>query len=277
MIKPLLLAIGRHLRNLVVKPGGDLLAVHLTREPFELRSRGQGENTSVVVRGDINACDETRVLYGALTEALEADEAVHAGKFEDVLKIPGMSGRKYRRLINRVVSLAAAPRYLEVGSWAGSTACAAIHGNRLSLTCIDNWSEFGGPKDVFFGNIKAHSSARVDFSFIEADFRKVDFSRIGPFNIYLFDGPHEQRDQYDGVRLAQPALADAFLLIVDDWNWKQVRQGTLDAVADEKLRIFLSVEIRTSRDDSQPLISMEHGSDWHNGYFICVCRKGPQP
>jgi len=208
-----------------------------------------------------------------LKQALEADEKDRSGGyFEEILAMSGMSGRKYRRLINRMISQARSPRYLEVGSWAGSTACSAIHGNRVEITCIDNWSEFGGPKDVFLSNIRAASNPGVAFSFIESDYRKVDFKGIGPFNVYLFDGPHSRQDQYDGIRLAQPALADTFVLIVDDWNWEPARQGTFEAIAAEKLRLYMSVEIRTTWDNSHPSISMEN-SDWHNGYFICVCRK----
>ena len=67
---------------------------------------------------------------------------------------------------------------------------------------------------------------------LTADFRAVDFNGLGRFNVYLFDGPHERDDQYDGVKLAQPALDEEFVLIVDDWNWPAVRAGTLDAVRD---------------------------------------------
>jgi len=273
MIGPLLRDLGRSLLDLLVTPKGAELAPHLLMERVELRSSGQPETTSVAVRGDAGATAETRLLMRALTLALEADEKVRGdGFFEEILRMSGMSGRKYRRLINRMISLAKAPRYLEIGSWAGSTACSAIHGNRVDITCIDHWSEFGGPKDVFLANIKEASNPGVAFSFIESDYRKVDFSALGPFNVYLFDGPHSRQDQYEGVRLAQPALSDTFVLIVDDWNWEPARQGTFDAIAELKLRLHLSVEIRTTQDNSHASPSMEN-SDWHNGYFLCVCRK----
>ena len=88
---------------------------------------------------------------------------------------------------------------------AGSTATAALSGNTVKALCIDNWSEFGGPKAAFFANIEAVRSAAVDFRFIESDFRCVDYTSLGHFNIYMFDGPHEEKDQYDGVMIARPA------------------------------------------------------------------------
>jgi hypothetical protein len=48
----------------------------------------------------------------------------------------------------------------------------------------------------------------ISFRFIEDDFRKINYTDIGKFNVYLFDGPHDEEDQYDGIALAQPALDD---------------------------------------------------------------------
>ena len=53
----------------------------------------------------------------------------------------------------------------------------------------------------------------------------------------LFDGPHTKVDQYDGVVTAQAALEKSYVLIVDDWNWQQVRDGTLQALVKTNSRI----------------------------------------
>src|SRR5271156_5203500 len=71
----------------------------------------------------------------------------------NLLEIEGMSGRKYRIFINNLVKNVRNPRYLEIGTWAGSTLCSAINGNDVTAVAIDNWSEFGGPKDRFQANL----------------------------------------------------------------------------------------------------------------------------
>ena len=53
----------------------------------------------------------------------------------------GLSGRKYRSLINSLINKVKNPSYLEIGSWLGSTACSAAFKNKLTITCIDNWSQ----------------------------------------------------------------------------------------------------------------------------------------
>lgn len=186
--------------------------------------------------------------------------------------IPGMSGRRYRQFINHLVRITPSPAYLEVGSWAGSTLCSAIFGNTVRAVAIDNWSEFGGPKEAFHHNVQHCVTPDTQLSVVEGDFRQVDYASLDQFNIYLFDGPHERQDQYDGLALALPALTAEFVFIVDDWNWERVRSGTYAAIRETGLSVAYAAEIRTTLDDSHP----DHAfgtSDWHNGYFISVLRK----
>ena len=197
---------------------------------------------------------------------------VNDGKLNDaVLNLPGMSGKKYRILINNLIETLADPRYLEIGVWQGSTLCAAIFGNDVTATAIDNWSQFNGPAGSFLTNLsKFKGAARV--SFLERDFREVNFSGLGKFNVYFFDGPHTYKDQFDGIVIAEPALDDVFVLIVDDWNWENVRRGTFAGIRDRGYRIDHAIEIRTTLDDTQPAIRGNQ-SEWHNGYFIAAMRK----
>ena len=199
-----------------------------------------------------------------LKNDIDADSGFYA--------IEGMSGKKYRYFINTLVRGVRSPRYLEVGSWAGSTLCAAIHDNRIDAVAIDNWSEFGGPKQAFMENVARFKTDNANVLFVEGDFRQVDFRKLGQRNIYLYDGPHEEQDQYDGLAQAIDCLDDQFVFIVDDWNWERVRNGTFAAIQDHRLRILFSAEIRTTLDSRNPPVWFRQ-SDWHNGYFISVLEK----
>lgn len=193
-----------------------------------------------------------------------------------ILEMNGMSGKRYRNFINTLVNKIENPRYLEVGCWKGSTTCSAIFNNDIECYCVDNWAEFGGPKNIFTDNIQRciDECENIGITFEESDFRNVDYSTIGSYNIYLFDGPHSKQDHYDGLSYAQTALDDEFIFICDDWNWKKVREGTLEAIEKLNLNILYSLEIKTTNDDSYPPEenTMEK-SDWHNGYFISVLKK----
>ena len=232
------------------------------------------EETSIVKSGDFSG-PLARSLDAALGDAL----ALTSKLPDRVLSQIGMSGRLYRRLVNQLVSRIEKPRYLEVGSWGGSTACSAMYGNTLDITCIDNWSEFSNhmsvenPRDTFNAAVEFSISDRVELSVIENDFRKVDFGDLGKSNIYLFDGPHAYQDQLDGIVLAQPALDDTYVQIVDDWNWPYVRSGTMDALKAAGLSIECSIEVRSTQDDTHPVLAVMQESAWHNGYFIAVVKR----
>jgi len=79
-------------------------------------------------------------------------------------------------------------------------------------------------------------------------------------------------DQFDGIALALPALEDEFILIVDDFNWDYVREGTFRAMSEKNLAVVASITIRTNASGREPKVWMEK-SDWHNGYFIAVLAK----
>ena len=205
----------------------------------------------------------TKIIDLAFDRALSRQSHVSAS----ILKMSGMSGILYRMFINNVVRFAPNPRYLEIGSYAGSTVCSAMDKNVCKVCCIDNWSEFGGPKDQFLQNTNQYRTADIDFMFIENDFRQVDVSAIGKFNIYLFDGPHEKRDQYDGLALYTDALDEDVIFIIDDWNWPLVRSGTMEAIRDTGFRVDYAIDVRSSSNDEHAAV---HGAagDWHNGYFL---------
>jgi hypothetical protein len=220
--------------------------------------------------------DGSSDLVAKVDTALTA--AVLHGEFDTtqgIYSIAGMSGKRYRRFINQLVGSVNDARYLEVGSWAGSTLCSAIHGNKVWAVAIDNWSQFGGPKDAFIANVHRFKTAGSEVIFIESDFRKVDYRQMQRgFNIYLFDGPHTRQDQYDGLAMALPALDDRFVFIVDDWNWKPVRTGTKEAIEKCRLKVLYAAEVRTTLDETHTPVAGGK-SDWHNGYFISVLEKPP--
>jgi hypothetical protein len=227
------------------------------------------EETSIRLLGNFDSSALAVLLRHSLMQAL----ALKTSLPEWVVTMPGMSGKKYRYLINCLVAGIGSARYLEIGSWAGSTACSAMAGNTLTALCVDNWSLFGGPKKQFSENVQKLLTDRIKFRFIEDDFRNINYGEIGKFNVYLFDGPHEEKDQFDGIVIAQPALDDLFILLVDDFNWLAVRNGTFGAIKSLEIQVECSIEIRTTQDDTHPTLLMKENSDWHNGYFMAVCRK----
>ena len=188
-----------------------------------------------------------------------------------ILNMEGMSGKKTRHLYNNLLNKDDS-RYLEIGTWKGSTVCSAMYGNKAKVVCIDNWSEFGGPKDEFLKNFNTYKGEN-DARFIEQDCYEVDISQFPKFNTYMYDGNHTKDSHYKALVHYYDCLDDMFVFIVDDWNWKGVRDGTYDSFKQLNLSVLYEREIRTTNDDSHPIWGTDKQKQWHNGIYVAILKK----
>jgi hypothetical protein len=187
-------------------------------------------------------------------------------------QVEGFSGRKHRLFLNNLIAAMERPRYLEIGIFRGATFCAAISNNKVRATGVDNWTEFGGKASEFYLNLAVLKGPEASVSIMEQDFRTVNYAALGPFNVGFYDGPHTERDQYDGARIVIEAMESNSVLLVDDWNWEQVRSGTMNAIRDTGAHIDFAIDLRTSLDNSVPAHAYG-GSDWNNGLFAAVLSR----
>ena len=188
----------------------------------------------------------------------------------DIINMEGMSGTKTRHFYNNLLNTENA-RYLEIGTWKGSSVCSAMCGNKAKVICIDNWSEFGGPKSEFLVNFEKFKGEN-DAIFIENDCYNVDVSVLPKFNIYMYDGNHTNESHYNALLHYYNCLDDIFIFIVDDWNWKDVRDGTINSIQKLNLKVLYEKEIRLTWDNShtpQPQASQT----WHNGIYVAILQK----
>jgi hypothetical protein len=182
----------------------------------------------------------------------------------------GMSGIKTRHFYNNLLNIEDA-RYLEIGTWFGSSVCSAMCNNKATVVCIDNWSEFGGPKQEFLQNFKTFKGENEAY-FIENDCFNVDIKSMPKFNIYMYDGNHTKESHYNALKHYYNCLDEIFIFIVDDWNWEDVRNGTFESIKNLNLKILYSKEIRLTFDNSvtpEPELSQ----NWWNGIYIAILQK----
>ena len=251
---------------------------------FEKKKILRTKKNLVSLVNKVNDLDETSITYSGnlkdnffliIKSSIENALALKSKLPNWILNLEGLSGKKYRYLINNLIQDFFEPRYIEIGSWLGSTACSASYRNNLKILCIDNWSETFktglDSKKIFKENINKCTN-KSNFKIIEENFKEIDYSKIGKFNIYFYDGPHHEKDHFDGVNLVQSCLEKKYILIIDDWNWLQVRKGTLKALKKEKIELISKIEIRTTQDNSRAIIEGKF-SEWHNGYAFFVIKK----
>ena len=168
--------------------------------PFGAATASSAQPT---LTGGNNCRGECRASAGHSVKHAYDEAKDGRGKLDQrLLSFRGASGRKYRLFINTLIGSLHDARYMEIGSYTGSTLCATIAGNKVAALVIDNWSLFGGPVKDFMHNVATYRGPAARVSVLESDFREVDYRHIGKFNVYMFDGPHTERDHYDAVNLA---------------------------------------------------------------------------
>ena len=192
-----------------------------------------------------------------------------------ILQLDGMSGCKTRIFYNELCSLSFPDRrteYLEVGSWKGSTLCAAMYGNEnCNGTAIDNWSLFGGPKNEFEQNISSFGFENR-LTVFEEDVFTLNVSKLKRADIYLYDGDHSEISHYKGIIRMWPALADNCIIVIDDWNGPDVRKGTIDALNDLGASVIEKFEIMYTNDGEHTRMDVAAREFW-NGIGVFVVSK----
>jgi len=190
---------------------------------------------------------------------------------EEIMEMQGMSGGQTRHFYNNILKMDDA-RYLEIGTWMGSSVCSAMCGNKATVVCIDNWSEFGGPKEKFieyFTKYTGENTAR----FIEADCFKVDVSTLPKFNIFLYDGAHDEDSHYKALTHYYECLDETFIFIVDDWRWPQVREPTYRSISDLGLTTLYSREVHTYLEGMTCGQQSSAKAQWWDGIYVAVLQK----
>jgi FkbH-like protein len=213
-------------------------------------------------------------LSFALRSAFDMAMEERSALLPPLFQVRGFSGRKFRMFLQNLFGIVPDPRYLEVGVFCGGSFIPAIYKNTMSATALDNWSWDGSNLDLFKSYLKQFGGeAKVNI--IESDFRAVDYAGIGRFNVMFYDGSHTEADQFDGVRLPAAAMEDTYIVIVDDWNWDQVRRGTFRGLRAAGCRVDYSIEVRIKLDVPGDNLPSVRGpiSEWHNGMFAAVVTK----
>lgn len=204
-----------------------------------------------------------------------------------ILGMFGMSGANWRHFLNNIASLEHV-NYLEVGAHTGSTICSALYGNKNigKISTLDNWSQFSdeNTKNILTQNLGSvalttgytEEDIGSKIKIFEGDFNTFEYSQLNPIDVYLFDGPHDEESQYQGIVKAYDSFADTSILLVDDWNWGGPRRGTNKALKELNCDVVYRCELHTypeTFDSKTGVLNRFQNSDWHNGVAVFVITK----
>jgi hypothetical protein len=146
-----------------------------------------------------------------------------------ILAIDGMSTPKVRHLMNNICNFDSC-KFLEVGTYKGSTLCSAAYKNKGSFVGIDNFSEFHNDINPLHlskqtdlrQSLKCNinSTEQENISFFEKDFFNDSIDIDNKINIFFYDGIHTKEHQYLNLQIAKKFLDEYIIYIVDDFFCK---------------------------------------------------------
>jgi len=215
----------------------------------------------------------TDIYIKHIEKSLENAELYISKITKELLELDGMSGKKTRHFYNNLLDFPDDVRYLEIGTWKGSSLCSAMYQNTAKIVCIDNFSEFGQVKEEFLQNMEKFKGNN-QVHFIEQDCFEVDIKLIPleKINVYLYDGNHTFESHCKALTHFYDLLDDIFIYIVDDWNAPEIRAGTNQTIKELNFDILYEKEIRTTWDNNHaPYDEAREG--WWNGIYIVLLKK----
>jgi hypothetical protein len=180
---------------------------------------------------------------------LPADESLIKQRLAPVCKIPKMSTFAIGAIINRAVSsMEIDTCFVNIGVWNGFTFIGGIAGNpEKECIGVDNFSQFDGPREKFLERFEEYKSS--NHFFFDMDY--IDyFSNIHtrPIGFYIYDGDHSYENQLKGLQKAEPFFSKDCIIMVDDTNWKEPREATMDFIKQSKNKYKILLDITTFSD-----------------------------
>jgi len=199
-------------------------------------------------------------------------ELVDSVKNNVEIDIPGLTSQRVINFINALSK--ESNHYLEVGSFHGATATAALLNNNIKATCVDNWQSNVQPhrddlelpensKDEFVKNIKAVKGDNLVTVF-DCDMFNANVDDINDIDIFFYDGDHEREITRDAVVYFSKAFADTCICIFDDANFDGVVQGADEGISQAGLKLIYEKKL---------LNDIEDPSQWWNGLYITVVSR----
>jgi hypothetical protein len=226
---------------------------------------------------DCGYCDKIMaVKYGnhiSPKVAMVAKELVDSVNNPIQINIPGLTATRVQSLINALAK--GSSKYLEIGSYQGATAAAALNGNTLDTYFVDVWQEAPQPvrEDLetpktnslqeFRNNIAPYKGDNKVYV-SNSDMFKVNLTNINNIDLFFYDGPHDFESTKNAVKYYSRSFAEHSILIFDDANWTEVVQGAHKGILESGLKILYSKKV---------LNSLESETDWWNGIYIVVVEK----
>ncbi len=206
-------------------------------------------------------------VESAFEEALHGRSALS----EDALGVEGSIGLYTRHFYNRLCACRGI-RLLEIGADKGASSVAFVNGNRVDATVIDNWVRNPTSAQDCVENLeRLRGDSNVEL--LESNCWDVPKKWLGRYDVYCYDGRHQLRDHERAITEFAPYLADIAVVVIDDWLWRKVREGTRAGLEKIPQRVAWRWETPIVTAELPDNHSPGDRSGWWNGVGVFVLER----
>lgn len=215
-------------------------------------SRYERRLQAILRKGDVGWLERLGTWIEFINTVLPPGESDVLERLKLLCRMPRMSSLAIGALIAEAVHrMAKEEIFVNIGVWQGYTLlCGMVTNPTKTCIGVDNFSEFGGPRRAFMDRFLTY---RTDsHHFYEIDYEKY-FTQIhqGPIGVYIYDGSHRYADQLRGLQVAEPHFSETCIVMVDDTNWREPRDATLDFIAASHYSYKVLLDVKT-RNNCHP-------------------------
>ena len=174
---------------------------------------------------------------------------------KELLKIEGMSTFAIGYIINKICQkLKSDENYINIGVWKGFSLIAGMINTNCSVYGVDNFSEFGGPKDELIKNFDSLKNSKKHY-FYDCDYRDFfkSYEKLNKsIDFYYYDGEHSYTNHFENLIIAKNFFKKGTIILVDDINFEPVESGTKDFLSKYENEFKVLKEIKTSNNHGHP-------------------------
>lgn len=176
--------------------------------------------------------------YKAIKDAVESD-----GIISNDGVLTGFSGHRMVKLLQNVSKLRLDQDtcYLEVGVFQGLTLLSVASVlDKAQVYGVDNFAFFDRDgKNLSIVNERTKKLNLNNVNIVNEDYEDAlenlpKFIGNKKVGVYFVDGPHDYRSQLMCLELIKPYLAENAIIIIDDSNYRHVRQANRDFLFNNK-------------------------------------------
>lgn len=226
---------------------------------------------------DCNFCDKVYESKSGKQFPIKVVKSVEILAYHDNNKIeqfniPGLTSERMQKLIQELARNS--KKYLEVGSFLGSTGVAALSSDTLEEAhFVDHWKEHIQPeqgeqlpktsKETFIENIRKYKGKTL-CKVYDSDMYGVDTTTIKDIDFFFYDGPHDPGNTSKAFKYFSDCLAEESIVLFDDANWDGVVDGARHGIQQAGFTILF---------DKIWVNSVESKDEWWNGFYLAVIKK----